>query len=291
MSQHGWLLHILFALLSSTTWADMSRAGCGESKGCLFRPAGCNPMLDCTLGMIFYVSGPNKLTVELTATSLVPPPPLQYIAIGFSHDSLMGDDYVAECILSPQATAFSEPEVFVSYNGDGKSNDRTYLNSTEHTILFDSVEGSVQDMRISCSFVMQIVPQISSKNGRVWNLNHKYYIFGATGSAQPDELNAHDTSQGSHFYPIVSARAINPALIGSKLYELPQPFVESTTLLPATTVVFDEENDVEATAKVEAATVETVTNVPEQTIISGSNGLVSSFVIILIGLYITLKSL
>ncbi|KAI6216083.1 DOMON domain-containing protein [Aphelenchoides besseyi] len=126
---------------------------------------------------------------------------------------------------------------------------------------------------------------------RVWNLNHKYYIFGATGSAQPDELNAHDTSQGSHFYPIVSARAINPALIGSKLYELPQPFVESTTLLPAITVVFDEENDVEATVKVEAATVETVTNVPEQTIISDSNGLVSSFVIILIGLYITLKSL
>jgi hypothetical protein len=39
--------------------------------------------------MIFYVSGQNQLSIQLTATSLVPPPPLQYIAIGFSHDSLM----------------------------------------------------------------------------------------------------------------------------------------------------------------------------------------------------------
>lgn len=53
------------------------------------------------------------------------------------------------------------------------------------------------------------------------------------------EVNAHDTSQGSHYYPIVSARAINPSLIGTKLYELPAPFVEqeieSTTPESSTT--------------------------------------------------------
>jgi hypothetical protein len=49
------------------------------------------------------------------------------------------------------------------------------------------------------------------------------------------ELNAHDTSQGSHYFPIVSARAINPALIGSRLYELPPAFVE--TAPPTTTTI------------------------------------------------------
>lgn len=107
---------------------------------------------------------------------------------------------------------------------------------TEHAILFDSLQGEVVDSRISCEFKMQIVPQISSKNGRIWNLNHKYYIFGATGPAQPDELTAHDTSQGSHYYPIVSARAINPALIGSKLYELPPAFVEPSSSSSVVTV-------------------------------------------------------
>ncbi|KAI6233895.1 DOMON domain-containing protein [Aphelenchoides fujianensis] len=293
------IFHLLLALLVNALAgraADMTRAGCGETKGCLFRPAGCDPQVDCTLGMIFFVSGPNKLTVQLTATSLVPPPPLQYIAIGFSHDSLMADDYVAECILSPQSTSFSEPEVFVSYNGEGKSNDRTYLNETERAILFDSVESSVQDMRISCSFVIQIVPQISSKNGRIWSLNHKYYIFGATGSAQPDELNAHDTSQGSHFYPIVSARAINPALIGSKLYELPAPFVEATPAPTTTPAADDADAQTAAVEEEEAATTAVVMNIVETTVVpvtvvSRSSGLFASWLLVAVAFLVSLRSI
>jgi hypothetical protein len=204
---------------------DMNRDGCGETKGCLFKPAGCIPSLDCTIGIIFFVSGPNRLTVQLVATSLLPAPPLQYIAVGFSHDAEMGDDYVMECVLSPTASEFGVVEVFSSYNR-GKLNDRTYLNSTEQLILFDGVEGEVVDNRLTCQFVQQIVPQMSSKSGRLWNLNHKYFIIGATGSAQPDEVNAHDTSLGSHFYPIVSARPINPSVIGERLYDLPPPFAE-----------------------------------------------------------------
>ncbi|KAH7729597.1 Protein Y57G11A.4 [Aphelenchoides avenae] len=203
----------------------MNRDGCGETKGCLFKPAGCIPNLDCTMGIIFYVSGANKLTVQLVATSLLPAPQLQYIAIGFSHDPTMGDDFVTECVLSPSATEFSVAEVFASYNR-GKTNDRTYLNSTENALLYEQVEGEVVDGRLTCQFVQTIVPQMSSKHGRLWNLNHKYYILGATGSSQPDEVNVHDTSVGSHFYPIVSARPINPSLIGSQLFDLPPPFPE-----------------------------------------------------------------
>src|SRR4051794_8531696 len=67
----------------------MTRDGCGETKGCLFKPAGCDPMRDCTQSIIFYVSGPNMLMIQLSATSLVPPPPLQYMAVAFSKDLAM----------------------------------------------------------------------------------------------------------------------------------------------------------------------------------------------------------
>ena len=79
----------------------MDRHGCGETKGCLFKPAGCSefliewmretsdlifpiadPMLDCSIGwlahgierdfyklpipaIMFYVSGRNKLTIQV----------------------------------------------------------------------------------------------------------------------------------------------------------------------------------------------------------------------------------
>jgi len=142
---------------------------------------------------------------------------------------------VTECVLSPSSDEFGiEPEVFVSYN-TGKSNDRTYLNQTELHALIRDVKGESMNGRLSCQWTQEIIPQQSSKSGRLWNLNQKYYILGATGSAQPDEINAHDLSVGSHFYPIVSARPINPSMIGHKIYELPKPFEESTSEPQTTT--------------------------------------------------------
>uniref|UniRef100_A0AC34GU31 DOMON domain-containing protein n=1 Tax=Panagrolaimus sp. ES5 TaxID=591445 RepID=A0AC34GU31_9BILA len=221
----------------------MDRDGCGEIKGCLFKPAGCDPMRDCTIGIIFYVSGQNLLTIQVVATIQLPPPPLQYIAIGFSRDSSMGDDMVSECVLSPTGDEFAlEPEVFVSYN-IGKSNDRIFLNATEQAALIRNVQGEAVNGRVSCQWSQEIIPQQPSKGGRLWNLNHKYYIMGATGSAQPAGINSHDTAMASHFYPIVSARPINPSVIGKKLYDLPKPYSSpdppSTPPPPPTTTTIE----------------------------------------------------
>jgi hypothetical protein len=214
-----------FTSMTFSQLVQMNRDGCGEVKGCLFKPAGCDPMRDCTIGIIFYVSGQNLLTIQVVATIQLPPPPLQYIAIGFSRDSSMGDDMVSECVLSPTGDEFAlEPEVFVSYN-IGKSNDRILLNATEQASLIRNIQGESVNGRVSCQWSQEIIPQQPSKGGRLWNLNHKYYIMGATGSAQPAGINSHDTAMASHFYPIVSARPINPSVIGKKLYDLPKPFV------------------------------------------------------------------
>uniref|UniRef100_A0AC35TLI4 DOMON domain-containing protein n=1 Tax=Rhabditophanes sp. KR3021 TaxID=114890 RepID=A0AC35TLI4_9BILA len=250
---------LIFALIATATpdpAVVLSRDGCGETKACLFKPPGCDPNLDCTMGAMFSVVGPNQLKIQLVAQSLIPTPNLQYIAIGFSKDALMGEDYVNECVLATNGNlGETGPEVFTSFN-KGKTNDRTYLNNTELKTLFTSVKGEIINGRLTCEFVQQIVPQISSKSNRVLPLNQKYYILIATGSAQPDEVNVHDTSLSSQFYPIVSARPINPSLIGETTYDLPKPFVEDPnapepgTVLEKTTAATVEESKVkDATTK------------------------------------------
>uniref|UniRef100_A0A1I8AZG1 DOMON domain-containing protein n=1 Tax=Meloidogyne hapla TaxID=6305 RepID=A0A1I8AZG1_MELHA len=162
---------------------DMDRNGCGKTKGCLFKPNGCT--------IVFTISGRNQLYIQMAAQILVPAPPLQYIAIGFSHDKLMGDDYVSECVLSPDGSVFNDVEVYASYNLERSSNERTFLNSTEHSLLYGNVEGKMEDGRLYCSFTQAIRPQFSlssSRSNLIWNLDKSFWIMGATGSAQPDGI-------------------------------------------------------------------------------------------------------
>ncbi|VDO37013.1 unnamed protein product [Haemonchus placei] len=175
-----------WAFLLITLPLNLFRDGCGTTKACLFKPSGCDPNLDCTIGLIFFVVGPNQLRMEMVATSLIPAVQQQYIAIAFSNDAIMGDDFVTECVLSDMGQfAGWEPEIFVSFN-HGKANDRIYLNDDEHNQLITNVSSQVVDGRLVCQFTQQIVPQIDRRNGLIWSLDKPFYIMGATGSAQPD---------------------------------------------------------------------------------------------------------
>ncbi|CAJ0603832.1 unnamed protein product [Cylicocyclus nassatus] len=213
----------LFIVAITLTDAEvlMNRDGCGTTKACLFKPAGCDPNLDCTIGLIFFVVGENQLRVEMVATSLIPSVQQQYIAIGFSNDPMMGEDFVTECVMSDMGQfAGWEPEIFVSFN-HGNSNDRIFLNDDEHRTMITNISSQVVDGRLVCHFTQQLIPQIDRKNGLVWSLDKEYYILGATGSAQPDEVNAHDMNRGSHFFPIVSSAKINPSQLSLVKYDTP----------------------------------------------------------------------
>ncbi|VDL74597.1 unnamed protein product [Nippostrongylus brasiliensis] len=208
-------------VLATNAAVLMNREGCGTTKACLFKPAGCDPNLDCTIGLIFFVEGPNKLRVEMVATSLIPAVQQQYIAIAFSNDTIMGGDFVTECVMSDMGQfAGWEPEVFVSYN-HGKSNDRIFLEDHEHRVMITNVSSQVEDGRLVCHFTQQIIPEIDRRDGLIWTLDKSFYVMGATGSAQPDEVNAHDMNRGSHFYPIVSSAKINPSQLGEIKYDHP----------------------------------------------------------------------
>ncbi|VDD85738.1 unnamed protein product [Enterobius vermicularis] len=147
----------------------------------------------------------------MSAQTLIPAVPLQYMAIGFSHDQEMGNDTVLECVISTDE--YVEPEAFASFN-NRHSNDRVYLPEEIRKNYLSNVTGGIVDGRLFCQFSVQIIPQIRLSNGEIpklWSLNKEYYIIAATGSAQPDELNPHDTSPDSYFYPIVSTESSNPS--------------------------------------------------------------------------------
>uniref|UniRef100_A0A915M8D3 DOMON domain-containing protein n=1 Tax=Meloidogyne javanica TaxID=6303 RepID=A0A915M8D3_MELJA len=193
---------------------------------------GQDPMLDCAIAIVFTISGKNQLYIQMAAQSIYPPPPLQYIAIGFSHDKLMGDDFVSECVLNTDGSLFNDVEVYASYNLEKSKNDRTLLNSTEHSLLYGNIEGKMEDGRLYCSFTQAIRPQFSlssSRSNLIWNLDKSFWIMGATGGAQPDEINSHDTARGSHFYPILSSKVIDISTTSSKHYDLPIQYQENET--------------------------------------------------------------
>ncbi|VDN55774.1 unnamed protein product [Dracunculus medinensis] len=187
-----WRFLLPFVYLWCLPAISMDKSKCGHSALCMFQPAGCNPKLDCTLGLILSINDNDTiLQIQSVAQKLFPPVALQYIAIGFSKDKIMGDDMVIECILSDQIED-SGPEVFLSHN-IGKSNDRIYLDQSERSLYFHNVSSIVIDGRLYCNYSIDIKPQIREKKDRAWDLNDNFYIFGVTGSAQPDDytMNIH----------------------------------------------------------------------------------------------------
>uniref|UniRef100_A0A914VS41 DOMON domain-containing protein n=1 Tax=Plectus sambesii TaxID=2011161 RepID=A0A914VS41_9BILA len=193
---------------------SLNQTGCGNTKGCLFKPIGCDPATDCTVGVVFTVTSDNWLDIEMTAQQLEPAVDMQFIAIGFSRDAHMGDDAVTECVISTNAgVGAAEPQVYLSYNKAEKANTRLELSDEERKVLIKNIAGSVANGRINCRFSQQIVATQVKEN--IWALNEDYYILAATGAAQPNGINAHDTNSQSHFFPALSTAAINPAKVAS----------------------------------------------------------------------------
>ncbi|GMR45851.1 hypothetical protein PMAYCL1PPCAC_16046, partial [Pristionchus mayeri] len=226
---HLLLLSVYFpSFLSVRSWTkqiDLDNAGCDSTKYCMMLPRGCHPKRDCTQGYMLSVVGPNQLKVEMFAQQLVPSVPLQYLSIGFSQDEIMGDDMVSECVVSE--TGIEGGEVFLSFNQpDEKSNNRTRLDDLENDVLFSDITSSVVDGRVACSYILSIRPQLNDNHGGcIMDIDKPFYLFGATGAAQPDELNPHDLNRDSFYFPIISNETVNPATIGNTAFVHPAPML------------------------------------------------------------------
>ncbi len=79
---------MMMMVTSVSAIAELNQTGCDRVKTCLFKPIGCNPALDCTIGIIMHVNEPGWLRIEMTALA-INPSTTQYIAVGFSNDQKM----------------------------------------------------------------------------------------------------------------------------------------------------------------------------------------------------------
>ncbi|CAG5129105.1 unnamed protein product, partial [Candidula unifasciata] len=125
----------------------------------------------------------------------------KWIALGLSHDALMGDDSVMECVMENGVVL-----VKTSYN-DGKFNNYPDDKSAG---LSDS-EGSVKDGVLACRFRRKIQYPTEPK---VFDLGQTYYIMVATGEAVSGNKFPHSYDQ----LPKVSTQKVNLLEIGNVVH-------------------------------------------------------------------------
>ncbi|XP_057375535.1 putative ferric-chelate reductase 1 homolog [Daphnia carinata] len=157
-------------------------AGCGVSKGCIATPDGCVDSKSCSM-MTTYRKMNDRLQLEIYGQMKGD----EYVAIGFSADSKMGSDSVAECVQYRNVLA-----AYQSYNTKDRNNERLPTN----------VEGFALDVStfsegyIYCSLQHPLVYQNHNQN---FDLNEPHYILMATGVTGKDNIQQHTTEEKSRF--------------------------------------------------------------------------------------------
>ncbi|BFZ17110.1 hypothetical protein BsWGS_20149 [Bradybaena similaris] len=145
---------------------------CGKSKGCYHNCQDgdpCNYFIGWTYGtdkvhfLFLYHSSSNSD---------------QWIALGLSHDTVMGDDSVLECVAEN-----GKVHVRTSYN-NGKANEYP----VDKTAGLSEAEGSVTNGLLACSFSRKTA---YPEEKRVFDLSLPYYLMVATGDAVSGNKSPH----------------------------------------------------------------------------------------------------
>ncbi|KAI6197580.1 hypothetical protein M3Y94_01241300 [Aphelenchoides besseyi] len=147
--------------------------GCGETKGCLFKPQNCIPYIDCSYAFS-YVRDSSHLFMELFAAL-----PLHqgdkggFVAVGFSKDDLMGSDTDVH-------------------------------NSMLQTLISHYVNGTLY-----CKLAQSIRPAPDVKPYHVQPLDIDHWILMASGPTDGEELQIHTLDDTSDRFPFNSQGPIS----------------------------------------------------------------------------------
>uniref|UniRef100_A0AC35GJ25 DOMON domain-containing protein n=1 Tax=Panagrolaimus sp. PS1159 TaxID=55785 RepID=A0AC35GJ25_9BILA len=113
---------IVLAYIVSATLAQMSNSNfdatqCGTQKRCINIPNNCQSGGNCQYQISYAPSRDGKsMIIELYGRR--DSPSMQYVAIGFSTDTQMGNEPVAACIVTPNGQA----QLSYSFNQEGRRN-------------------------------------------------------------------------------------------------------------------------------------------------------------------------
>ncbi|XP_078658281.1 putative ferric-chelate reductase 1 [Branchiostoma floridae x Branchiostoma belcheri] len=144
--------------------------GCGVTKGCYGVPDGCSALnCDFLSTWVTDATGDNVI-IEITGKSD------GYVAIGFSHDQLMADDDMYECVRHPTD---GNIEVFSSYATGRARPTREPANSG-----VNNIEVAYSNGLLSCRFHRATRPTARAGAGadQYFDLgNSSYHIFLASG--------------------------------------------------------------------------------------------------------------
>ncbi|EYB91770.1 hypothetical protein Y032_0202g1780 [Ancylostoma ceylanicum] len=162
--------------------ASFDATVCGVDKNCILPEqcyGGCNGM-----GFSYKILPNSMMRVELfsvlTASN-------QYIAVGFSDDNKMGDDYVIEC----SALQNKHYNLKFSYNNNTPSNVRITGEETIRSSYFTQRVIVSADGELYCTALVNVSGWSQNNQVFTYNPTQKYYLLLASGFTNTEGLNQH----------------------------------------------------------------------------------------------------
>jgi len=178
-------LGLCFSLVQA---ADLFNSnGCGVEKLCERRPGNCQNSTDCNLLFSSRPLNDNQIEFELWAPGkLQGGEELNYLAVGFSKDTKMGDDAVTFCYKLPNGE---------SGIGTGKTIGKSFTPSTEqNSDLVELKEVRGEDNQFYCKFVQTV--NKGSDDLLKPDLSQGYHILIVRGTTADGKiLNIHSFGQ------------------------------------------------------------------------------------------------
>ncbi|XP_066298073.1 putative ferric-chelate reductase 1 homolog isoform X2 [Branchiostoma lanceolatum] len=162
---------------------QVTSSGCGSTKGCFQIPAWCAPP-SCDYFSSWQTSGDNVL-FEISGRSD------GYVAVGVSHDELMGLDDIYECVYD---SARGITTVFSSWS-TGKSMPERDSTLSEGRI--SAVAGSYVEGVVSCKAAVNMRKRQADlvNSGRIYDLISEFYLLMSKGSTTGNTLAYHASNR------------------------------------------------------------------------------------------------
>uniref|UniRef100_A0A914LPH1 ascorbate ferrireductase (transmembrane) n=1 Tax=Meloidogyne incognita TaxID=6306 RepID=A0A914LPH1_MELIC len=199
------IIILLLTLLQHLSATHFDTSQCGASKRCVI--GGCPQQNNQQLNNCHYFFSVKPdmenvgESVEIELFTKKSSPETKYIAVGFSEDVSMGDDYVTYCVVNPAG----QVEVHLGNNPAGQKSNQAAGEANEGGVL-EMLESKATEDGIFCRFRQHYI----ASNKYSPNLKHPYHLLLAKGPAEnPQKLDIHDLDPTNPTdFPFASAEPV-----------------------------------------------------------------------------------
>uniref|UniRef100_A0A0R3RJK0 Ferric-chelate reductase 1 n=1 Tax=Elaeophora elaphi TaxID=1147741 RepID=A0A0R3RJK0_9BILA len=196
---------VLFVAPFTLCSSQFNISECLKSKACIFISEHCEEKGDCKKIISYATQPDNWVVIELFFN--MTEPDTTYVAVGFSEDTLMGNEGVTHCGFGEM----NQAGVFLSQNDD-KHNIPLNLTTEDAANYVELLEATHTSNSIYCKFRQRIAPNEAAQNAYVPHLNHTYYLLLAYGTSRKyGVMDIHSLDERSKDFPSFVSTPINLA--------------------------------------------------------------------------------